>query len=125
MPGHHSGVGVVVGCGDGLSVASVARWLAAAARRRGVVCVCATGRGLLRAKALVMAPLGVILSVGGAIVDPFYLLHERSLGESPIHSWTSVGGTIGVMPFLEASLLEIGFDLRQCCVASGGEDGLG
>jgi hypothetical protein len=67
----------------------------------------------------VTVPSGVVLPVGGAIVEPLYLLHERSLGENPIHSWTNVGSAIGVVPFLEASLLEIGFGLRQCCVANG------
>ena len=61
------------------------------------------------------APSGDVLPVGGAIVEPLYLLHERSLGKNLVHSWTSVGGSIGVVPFLEASLLENGFGLRQCC----------
>ena len=68
-----------------------------------------------------MAPSGVVLPIGGAILEPLYLLHVRSLGENPVHSWTSVGDAIGVVPFLEASLLEIGFGLRQCCVAIGEE----
>jgi len=67
----------------------------------------------------VTAPSGVILPNGGAILEPLYLLHVRFLGENPVHSWTNVGGAIGVVPFLEVSLLEIGFGLRQCCVANG------
>jgi hypothetical protein len=67
---------------------------------------------LLRAKALVTAPLGVVLPVGGAIVELLYLWHVRSLDENPVHSWTSVGDAIGIAPFLEASLLEIRFGLR-------------
>ena len=47
----------------------------------------------------------------GAPVEPLLLLHERFLGENPIHLWMSVGDVIGVASFLKASLLETGSGL--------------
>jgi hypothetical protein len=28
------------------------------------------------------------------------MLHDKSLGENPVHSWTSVGGASGILFFL-------------------------
>ena len=44
-------------------------------------------------------------------MEPLLLLHERFLGENPIHLWMSVGDVIGVASFLKASLLETGSGL--------------
>lgn len=72
----------------------------------------------LRVKALETAPLGIALPIGG--VTGADLLHEMSLGENPVHSWTSVVGTFGVASSLEASLLEIGLNFAVCIANGGG-----
>jgi hypothetical protein len=53
------------------------------------------------AKALVPAPPGVDLPVGGTTRELLQPLYERSLGENPVHMWTSVSGAIGVASSLE------------------------
>jgi hypothetical protein len=73
---------------------------------------------LLWANVMVTASSGVIFPVGAPLLEPLRLLHEKFLGENPVHLWTSVGGVLGVASSLEVSSLELGLWCR--CVAIGG-----
>jgi hypothetical protein len=70
------------------------------------------------AKALVPASPGVDLPVGRTTRELLQPLYERSLGENPVHMWTSVGGALGVTSSLGATSLETEPDLQWsvCCL---------
>jgi len=56
--------------------------------------------------------LGRRSPVGGVILSSIPTA-RNSLGENPVHVWTSDGGATGVVPSLEASSLETQLDFRR------------
>ena len=64
--------------------------------------------------------LGRRSPVGGVILSSIPTARD-SLGENPVHAWTSDGGATGVVPSLEVSSLEIQLNFRR---RFGGGQGL-
>jgi len=57
-------------------------------------------------------------------MEPLHQVHERFLGENPIHLWMSIGGVFGIASFLKVSLLETGSGLAAASPLVG-ESSLG
>ena len=69
------------------------------------------GESLLPALLLV-APSSMVSLHWGHHCGATMPMYGVTLGENPIQSWTSDGGTIDMAPFLQASLLETRVGLR-------------